>query len=424
MKVLPLNEALFDLKSGESVFIHSAACAPTPLLHELVRIAVEKNLTGVKVYHLHLDGEAPHAMPGMEKHFEVYCFFIGENCRDAVQCGRASYIPVFLSEIPSLFKAGIIKLDYALIQVSAFDNRGYATLGPSVDIALMATHTAKKVVAMVNFKMPRVWGDGVIHQRQIDVAIDISFPLHEAHQSVENQDTSSIAKHVAGLISDGATIQTGIGDIPSAVLRELKNHKDLGLHTEMFSDGAIPLIESGVITNKYKKIHPWKVVSSFAVGTRLLYDFLDANPVMQFMGADFVNDPRIILKNPKVCAINSALEIDLTGQVCADSLGSKLFSGVGGQVDFLRGAALSPGGKAIIALSSRTKKGISKIVSVLKSGSGVTSTRAHVQFIITEFGVADLRGKGLRQRAHALIAIAHPDDQEKLSREAHEMKLC
>jgi len=310
-------------------------------------------------------------------------------------------------------------LDYALIQVSPFDEHGYATLGPSVDISVSALHRANKVIAMINPKVPKVFGDGVVHANDLDACIDITMDLPCHESSPPSEVNMKIGKHVANLIENGSTLQMGIGDIPNAVLAQLINHKDLGIHTEMFSDGLIQLVQKGVITNKFKKIHPYRIVSSFAVGTRKLYDFLNDNPIVQFREASFVNDPRMILKNPRVCAINSAIEVDITGQICADSIGRKIYSGVGGQVDFLRGAALSEGGKAIIALPSRTKYGKSKIVCKLAEGAGVVTTRAHAQHIVTEFGSVNLMGKSLKQRRELLISIAHPDDRESLRKECY-----
>jgi acyl-CoA hydrolase len=285
---------------------------------------------------------------------------------------------------------------------------------------MTAVHCAKYVLGQINKFIPRVLGDGILSRSDFHLLIEHDNEI-VAHDCSDLSDSAKTIGHfVASLIDDGATLQMGIGDIPNAVLSNLVHHKHLGIHTEMFSDGVIPLLESGVVDNRYKKIHPYKVVSSFALGSRKLYDFLDNNSLMQFMGSDFVNDPRVILKNPKVCAINSALEVDLTGQVCADSIGPKIYSGVGGQVDFMRGAALSEGGKAIIALPSRTGRGLPKIVSGLRAGTGVVTSRAHVQFIVTEFGIADLRGKSLKERTRLLIQLAHPDDRENLEREAHQ----
>jgi len=408
------------IQSGFNIFVHTAACASDFLIQAVLDEVEKRNLKDIKFYHLHIEGTAPHVSTKWSKLVQTNCFFVGRNCREAVQAGRASYIPVFLSEIPKLFSERIIPIDVALVQVSPFDDKGHTTLGPSVDITMTAVHCAKYVLGQINKFIPRVLGDGILSRSDFHLLIEHDNEI-VAHDCSDLSDSAKTIGHfVASLIDDGATLQMGIGDIPNAVLSNLVHHKHLGIHTEMFSDGVIPLLESGVVDNRYKKIHPYKVVSSFAVGSRKLYDFLDNNSLMQFMGSDFVNDPRVILKNPKVCAINSALEVDLTGQVCADSIGPKIYSGVGGQVDFMRGAALSEGGKAIIALPSRTGRGLPKIVSGLRAGAGVVTSRAHVQFIVTEFGIADLRGKSLKERTRLLIQLAHPDDRENLEREAHQ----
>jgi acyl-CoA hydrolase len=410
-------EFFSNLKDGANVFLHSAACNPTPLVEMMCEAALEQGITNLKFYHLHLDGEAKHLDEKYQSFAQANCFFVGANCRKAMESGQASYIPVFLSQVHELFTNGAVELDYALIQVSPFDEHGYATMGPSVDVSAAALHCAKKVIAMINPKVPKVFGDGVVHVNDVDACIDITMDLPSHESSPPSEVNMQIGKHVANLIENGSTLQMGIGDIPNAVLSQLTEHEDLGIHTEMFSDGLIPLVQKGVITNKYKKVHPYRIVSSFAIGSRSLYNFLNDNPIVHFREASFVNDPRIILKNPKVCAINSAIEVDITGQICADSIGRKIYSGVGGQVDFMRGAALSEGGKAIIALPSRTKKGKSKIVIRLAHGAGVVTTRAHAQYIVTEYGSVNLMGMSLRERAKALISIAHPDDRESLLKE-------
>jgi acyl-CoA hydrolase len=353
--------------------------------------------------------------------FKLNSLFVSASIRNAVNEGRADYVPVFLSEIPDLFKRKILPIDVAIVQVSTPDRHGYCSLGVSVDVARSAVNTAKHVIASVNPNVPRTHGDGLIHVSQFDSLVYCDDPLYEARYSdrigpVERK----IADYVAGMIDDGATLQMGIGSIPDAVLCALSNHKNLGMHTEMCSDGIIDLYEKGVINNRYKQIHPNKGVSAFAIGTKKLYDFLDDNPVVHFLDIDYVNDPHIIRRNNKMVAINSAIEIDITGQVCADSIGTYQYSGVGGQMDFMRGAALSEGGKPIIAMPSRTHKGVSRIVSYLKPGAGVVTTRAHVHYVVTEYGTAYLFGKNLRQRAKALISIAHPDDREELERDCVE----
>jgi acyl-CoA hydrolase len=335
--------------------------------------------------------------------------------------GRADYIPVFLSEIPELFKQNILPIDVAMVQVSPPDNHGYCSLGVSVDIARSAVNTARHIIALVNPHVPRTHGDGMIHSSRFDSMVYCEDPLYEARFGEKVTDVErKIGALVAGMIEDRSTLQMGIGSIPDAVLQSLYNHKDLGVHTEMCSDGIIDLFEKDVINNKYKNIHPNKTVTGFALGTRKLYDYVNDNPAFNFLDIDYVNDPHIIRRNDKMVAINSAIEIDITGQVCADSIGTYQFSGVGGQMDFMRGAALSQGGKPIIALPSRTRKGDSRIVPFLKPGAGVVTTRAHVHYVITEYGIAYLFGKNLRQRARALISIAHPDDREGLEKACYE----
>jgi acyl-CoA hydrolase len=335
--------------------------------------------------------------------------------------GRADYIPVFLSEIPELFKRGILPLDVAIVHVSVPDKHGYCSLGVSVDVARSAVNTAKVVIAQVNPNVPRTHGDGLIHASRFKSLVYCEDPLQEAFFGEKvGAAERQIGLNVASLIEDRSTLQMGIGAIPDAVLQSLTNHKDLGVHTEMCSDGIIDLFEKDVINNKYKRIHPHKAVTGFALGSKRLYDYVDDNPAFAFLDIDYVNDPHVIRRNPRVCAINSAVEVDLTGQVCADSIGKYQYSGVGGQMDFMRGAAISEGGKPIIALNARTAKGIPRIVPFLKEGAGVVTTRAHVHYIVTEYGIAYLYGKNLRQRAKALIDISHPDDREMLMKACHE----
>jgi acyl-CoA hydrolase len=345
--------------------------------------------------------------------------FVSQNIREAVNSGRGDYVPVFLSEIPILFKRNILPLDVAIVQVSPPDKHGYCSLGVSVDIAVAAVKNAKRVIAQVNPKMPRALGDGIVHIKDFDALVYAEQELPEVI-TPSNEIASRIASHCAELVEKGATLQMGIGAIPDAVLASLINHKELGVHTEMFSDGIIPLIEKGIITNQHKKKHRGKTVTSFMLGSRKLYDFVDDNPSIAVLGIDYVNDTAVIRTNPKVTAINSAVEVDITGQVCSDSIGAYHYSGVGGQMDFMRGASLSEGGKPIIALPSATSKGQSRIVSFLKQGAGVVTTRAHAHYIVTEYGVAYLYGKNMRQRAKALIQIAHPNHREGLEKAAFE----
>lgn len=418
MKIVTAEKAVKSINSGDNVYIHTAAATPQRLVKAMSDRHSE--LTDVQIYHLHTEGPAPYANPDYIKSFKTHSFFVGANVRSAIQKGTADYIPIFLSEVPYLFTNGILSLDIALIQVSPPDKHGYCSLGVSVDASRAAVIHADIVIAQLNPNMPRTHGDGIIHKSQISYAIEVDDPIHQIDSPVLSETELEIGRNCAHLIEDGATLQMGIGSIPDAVLASLENHKNLGVHTEMFSDGLIPLLESGVVNNSEKRIHPGKVVGSFTVGTRKLYDFMDDNPLISMLDCAYVNDTAVIRRNPKVTAINSAIEIDLTGQVCADSIGTKQYSGVGGQMDFIRGASLSKGGKPIIALPSATSKGISRIVPYLKQGAGVVTTRAHVHYVVTENGVANLYGKGLKERAHELIKIAHPDHREELEKEAYD----
>jgi 4-hydroxybutyrate CoA-transferase len=416
MKYVTAEEAVAIIKSGDRVFIHSVAAAPQQLIKAMTARAPD--LRSVEVVHLHTEGEAPYVRPEYARSFRTNCLFIGPNVRKAVATGEADYIPVFLSEVPALFYKKILPVNVALIQVSPPDRHGFCSLGVSVDVSRAAVHVADQVVAQINPHMPRTHGDGLIHISKIDCAVEVSDPLPElgAHQLTEAE--IAIGQNCANLVENGATLQTGIGAIPTAVLAALGQHKDLGLHSEMFSDGVIDLVEKGVLNGEKKRIHPGKIVGSFVMGSRRLYDFIDDNPTIAMLDMAYVNDTAVIRRNPKVTAINSAIEVDLTGQVCADSIGTSLYSGVGGQMDFIRGASLSAGGKPIIALPSVTSKGESRIVPILKPGAGVVTTRAHVHYVVTEHGVANLYGRNLRQRAKALISIAHPAHRETLEREA------
>ena len=411
-----LEEAVGHVKSGSKIFIQTAAAAPQQLIKVLTARAHE--LSNITIYQMHTEGEAPYAAPEFENIFHVNCFFIGANLRKAVQEGRAQYIPVFLSEIPALFRKKVIQIDYALIHVSPPDEHGFCSLGVSVDIAPAVLETARHIIAQVNPNMPRTHGGGFIHISKIAAMVEVNDDILEVKVGVPDEMNCKIAEHVASLIEDGATLQMGIGAIPNAVLSMLGGHRKLGIHTEMFSDGIIDLIESGVITGELKKKHPYKVVSGFMLGTKRLYKFVHDNPFIEMLDIGYVNETHVIRQNPKVTAINSAVEVDLTGQVCADSIGSKMYSGVGGQMDFMRGASLSEGGKPIIAMPSITVKGESKITATLKPGAGVVTTRAHVHYIVTEYGIAYLYGKNLKERAASLIKIAHPMHRERLEDEA------
>ena len=415
-RTVSAEEAVSVIKSGARVFIHSVAASPQRLVEAMTARSGE--LRVVEIVSLHTEGDAPYAAPEMAKSFRVNALFVGANVRRAVEEGRADYVPVFLSEVPSLFRSGILPLDVALIHVSPPDRHGFCSLGVSVDVTKAAVQTARTVVAQVNPRMPRSHGDGLIHVDAIDYMVEVDEPIHEAAHHELSDEERAIGRHCAELVEDGACLQIGIGAIPEATLEALGDHHRLGIHTEMVSDGVVDLVEKGVITGENKRVHPGKVVAGFALGSKKLYDFIDDNPLVSMLDIAYVNDTAVIRRNPKVVAINSAIEVDITGQVCADSIGDRQYSGVGGQMDFIRGAALSEGGKPIIALHSVTASGESRIVSVLKPAAGVVTTRAHVHFVVTEHGIADLFGKNLRQRAAALITIAHPTHRDALAAEA------
>ncbi|WP_428235019.1 acetyl-CoA hydrolase/transferase family protein [Gracilimonas sp.] len=412
------DEAVKAINSGDRVFVHGVSATPVPLVKAMTNRHSE--LKDVEVIHLHTEGPAPYSDPEYKDSFFVNALFVGANVRKAVNEGRGDYVPVFLSEVPNLFRNNILPLDVALVHVSPPDSHGYCSLGVSVDAAVAAVQSARYVIAQVNPNMPRTHGDGLIHVNEIDALVQTNDPLPEQVAPEPNEAELKIGKYCAELIDDGATLQMGIGAIPNAVLKSLTNHKDLGVHTEMFSDGVIELVEKGIINGRKKKIHPGKIVSGFVMGSKRTYDFIDDNPAVAMLDIAYINDTAVIRRNPKVTAINSAVEVDLTGQVCADSIGTYHYSGVGGQMDFIRGASLSPGGKPIIALPSTTNKGISRIVPFLKQGAGVVTTRAHVHYVVTEYGVANLYGKNLCQRAKALTGIAHPDHREELEKAIHE----
>lgn len=415
LKIVSPAEAVSAVKSGDRVFFQGAAMTPNTLIDALSERY--KELSEVEIIQIHTEGAAKYTQKPYSDSFITNSCFVAGNVREAVNSPIGAYIPIFLSEMHLLFRRNILPLDVAFIQVSPPDKHGYCSLGVSVDITLPAIQTAKKVIAQINPQVPRSHGDGNIHISRIEAACEVDHPIFALNFTEPTEIETKIGKHVAGLIEDGATLQMGIGGIPNVVLNNLRNHKRLGIHTEMFSDGILPLVESGVITGEMKEIKTGKLVTCFALGSQKLYDFIDDNPIVHFKEAGYTNDTAIIRQNPKVTAINSALEIDLTGQVCADTIGKYQYSGVGGQMDFIRGASLSEGGKPIIAMPSITAKGISKIVPYLKEGAGVTTTRAHVHYIATEYGIVDLYGKNLKQRAKALISIAHPDHREALEKE-------
>lgn len=413
------EEAISFIQSGNRVYVHGSAQTPVCLLKELAKQS--KRLKDVELVFISVYGDIEVTKPEFADSFHVNSLFVSGSVRIAVNEGHADYVPVFLSEIPELFKRRILGIDVALVQVSPPDKHGYCSLGVSVDIARSAVNTAKHVIAVVNPNVPRTHGDGLIHSSRFDSIVQCDDPLFEVRYGDKVGPLEmKIGEHIAGLIEDRSCLQMGIGSIPDAVLRSLTNHKDLGMHTEMCSDGIIDLFEKDIINNKYKQIHPNKSVTAFALGTKRLYNYVDDNPAFQFLDIDYVNEPGVIRRNDKMVAINSAIEVDITGQICADSIGTYQYSGVGGQMDFIRGASLSEGGKPIIALPSRTARGVPRIVPFLKPGGDVTTTRAHAHYIVTEYGIAYLFGKNLRQRAKALISIAHPDDREALEKACYE----
>lgn len=414
-KYITAEEAVKLVKSGDRVYLQAAGATPTVLANALTERASE--LRNVEICHLHTEGEARYANPELSESFHVNSFFIGSNVRHTLKTGNGSYTPVFLSELPYLFRNNVIPLDVVFIHVSPPDKHGYCSLGVSVEACVAAIENAKIVIAQVNPQMPRTFGDGIIHISELNYLVEVNVPIYTHEVEPFTPEEDKIGSYIASLIDDRSTLQMGIGSIPNAALSKLTNHKDLGLHTEMFSDGVIDLIESDVINCNYKGSLRGKVLSTFLLGSKRLYDFVNDNPFVELRESSFVNDTARIRKNPKMIAINSAIEVDLTGQVCADSIGPQMYSGVGGQMDFIRGASLSDGGKAIIALPSMTKNGQSRIVPFLKQGAGVVTTRGHIQYVITENGIADLKGKTLKQRANELIRITHPDHQERIEKE-------
>jgi acyl-CoA hydrolase len=418
-KYVSAAEAVKIVKSNDRVYVQAAAATPTVLTKALTDRASE--LKNVELCHLHTEGSAPYANPELAESFHVNSFFIGQNVRHTLTAGNGSYTPVFLSELPHLFRKKVVKLDVVFIHVSIPDKHGYCSLGVSVEATLAAIENAKTVIAQVNPQMPRTFGDGILHVSEIDYLVDVDVPIFGHEMDAISPLEDKIGTYVASLIENKSTLQMGIGSIPNAALAKLTDHKDLGLHTEMFSDGVIDLIEKGVINCDYKGTLRGRVLATFLIGSKRLYDFVDDNPFIEMKESSMVNDTARIRKNPNMVAINSAIEVDVTGQVCADSIGAKMYSGVGGQMDFIRGASLSEGGKAIIALPSITKRGESRIVPFLKQGAGVVTTRAHIHYIITENGIADLYGKTLKQRAAEMVRIAHPMHQEWIEREYYNM---
>ncbi len=414
------QDVVAHLKSQQRVFVHGAAATPTPLLDAMV---ARTDLEGVQLYHLHLNGRCRFAEARYRGLFVSNSLFTGPALREPIREGRADFVPVFLSDIPALFRTRRIPLDVALLQLSPPDEHGNCTLGTSVDAARSASENAAIVLAEINERMPRTHGATVVPFSRVTAFVHTDRPLHEAECATITAVEAQIGAHVAELIEDGATLQMGIGAIPDAVLARLGNKHDLGVHTEMFSDGLIPLFEAGVVNNTKKAVHAGRIATSFVSGSRALFDFVNDNQRVHFSPCDRTNDTAIIRQNPRVCAINSAIEVDLTGQVCADSIGHTIYSGIGGQMDFMRGAVLSPGGKAILALPATAKGGqVSRIVLQLKPGAGVVTTRGHVDYVVTEYGAVRLHGLSLRQRAEALISIAHPDFRDELRREVNALR--
>lgn len=414
------DEAVKVVKSGDHIHFSSVASAPKVLIEALCRRGDAGELRDVRIHHLHTEGQAPYTDAKYEGIFFHQAFFVGGNVRKNVQAGYADYIPIFLSETQKLYRSGALPCDVAMIQVSTPDKHGYVSLGTSVDATLAAIECARVVIAVVNKHVPRSWGDAMIPLSMIDYFVEDDAVLEPAHFTEPSEIEKAIGINCANLIEDGATLQMGIGAIPNAVLAQLGNHKNLGIHTEMFADGVLPLVEKGVINGANKAIDKGKMVSTFLMGSQECYDFIDDNPMVAMMDVGYTNDPFVIAKNPKVTAINSALQVDITGQVCADSLGTKFYSGVGGQIDFIYGASLSQGGKAIIAMPSATNKGVSKIAPILTPGAGVVTTRNHIHWFVTEYGAVNLYGKSLQERAKLIISVAHPDAREELDRAAFE----
>lgn len=420
IKYISAEQAVKVIKSNDRVHMHSVAMTPHPLVKALCKRGENKEFRNVRIQHLHTEGPAPYADKKFEGIFQLESFFIGKNVREQTRQGYADYIPIFLHETQRLIREGYLKVNVAMIQVSKPDKFGYVSLGTSVDATLAAVETADTVIAVVNPNVPRAFGDAMISIDNIDYFIyDESKLIAIDPTEITNTD-KKIGRYIAELVDDGATLQLGIGAIPNAVLTMLNNHKDIGVHSEMFSDGVLPLFYKGIINGRNKAIDKGKMVATFLMGTKELYEFVNDNPGVAMQDVKYTNRVNIIAKNPKVTAINSALQVDITGQVCADSIGTKLYSGVGGQIDFLRGASLSKGGKPIIAIPSITKKGISKITPELLPGAGVVSTRANIHWLVTEFGAVNLYGRTLQDRAKLIISIAHPDFQEKLDKAAFE----
>jgi len=422
-RVTTAERAVTDIRSGDRVWVHPGCNTPVRLIEAMVARAPE--LQNVEVAHILTVAPAPYVAPGMEGHFRHRALFMGANVREAVNAGRADFVPIHLHEIPNLISSGFMPIDVALIHISPPDEHGFCSFGVGVDATKAAVESARTTIALVNQQMPRTLGDSFVHVSKLSHVVEADEPVLELAMAPEVSEVARrIGRNVASLIPDGATLQMGIGEIPDAVLIYLQGKKHLGVHTEMFSDGLVGLFEAGVVTNERKTLHRGKIVTSFVLGTRRAFSFVDNNPFMEFHPNEYVNDPFIVAQNDTMVAINSALAIDLTGQVCADSIGTSMYSGFGGQLDFIRGAARSKGGVPIIALPSTAKEGtVSRIADTLLPGSGVVTTRADVHYVVTEHGIANLHGRSLRERARQLIDIAHPDYREQLERAAAARKL-
>ncbi|MEA2610584.1 MAG: hypothetical protein QOG32_310 [Chloroflexota bacterium] len=417
MRIVTPAEAVAGIRSGQQVYVHCAAATPSVLLDALVARAPE--LRDVGMIHLHTEGPGPHLAPGMAGHFRHRALFVGPNARTAVSEGRADYVPVFLSDVPRLFDRGVVPLDAVLVNATWPDAHGFCSLGVSVEAMHAAIHAADTVIVQLNHSMPRTLGNSFIHIDDIDLGVEVDVPPYERPDVAVGDVERRIGLHVAELIPNGATIQLGIGAIPAGTALALRDHRDLGIHTEMFTDAVVDLVEAGAVTGARKERDRGKIVTAFLMGTRRLYDFVDDNPMVEMRSVDYTNDTHVIRSFKTMTAINSAIEVDLGGQVVADSIGSKIYSGVGGQMDFIRGAALAREGRAIIALPSTAADGaISRIVTTVAAGAGVVTTRAHVRTVVTEYGVAELFGRSLRERASALIGVAHPEHRDRLRSEA------
>ena len=422
MRIVSSPEAVASIADGHTVFVHGGAATPSALLAALAARAPE--VTGVTTVGLHLEGPCPHLEPALAGHIRHRALFIGPNARDAVNEGRADYVPIFLSDIPHLFSRGILPLDAAFINVSPPDAHGFCSLGTSVDATLTAVQSARTVIAQLNSAMPRTLGDSFVHLDDIDLAVEVSQPPHEHPVAPIGEVERRIGAHVAELVPNRATLQLGIGAIPAAVGEALRDKRDLGIHTELFTDTVVDLVEAGALTGAAKEINRGKIVSAFVLGTPHLYRFIDDNPMVEMRPVDYTNDTAVIRRFRRMVAVNSAIEVDLSGQVVADSIGRRLYSGVGGQMDFIRGAALAEEGRAVIALPSTAAGGsASRIVASLREGAGVVTTRAHVRTVVTEWGVAELFGRSLAERARALIAIAHPAFRDRLELAVRELHL-